>query len=237
MRLGEIELRRGRSAAAPSERLGPAAQHRRLGVVARQRRRPSGTPRPRHPAAPIRSQQLGAHGVQRAEVRQLVARGRRRSSSAAAGSPAIETATARLSRTTGEGARVSSASYSAHDARPVGVVERRRDRVALGDRRLQPVVPEARGPRHPLARSAARPRAIAERSQRRRSCSPSVSGRPSGSTRAAKRDDWNSMSAMSACTSGSRGHAAPTADARAAPPHARRPAARAGRRPRPRSPR
>ena len=33
--------------------------------------------------------------------------------SAPAGSPAIDTATARLSRTTGEGASVSSASYSA----------------------------------------------------------------------------------------------------------------------------
>ena len=90
---------------------------------------------------------------------------------AEAGPVDIATATARLSSTTGDGAEASERLVQQRDARPVGLVGGRRDGMALGDRRLQPVRRPA--PADAVGASEClgdRERAICAQSQRERSC-------------------------------------------------------------------
>ena len=117
---------------------------------------------------------------------------------------AIETATARFSSTTGRGCQPSERLVEHHDPLPVGVLDRRGDRVALGDRRLEPVCAEpATDPTGPAERGAAP--SDRARSQRRRSWSSSSTGSPSGPVRAGNRAAVSSSRARRPCTSGSSG--------------------------------
>ena len=127
-------------------------------------------------------EQVAAHAGQQVVARQrgIVLRARRRAQSPAAGPNAIASATARLSSTTGDGVTSPSASYSADDARPVGLAPRSaraRDR-----RRSRPAGRRGRARRRAPRRAPAPPgrggSAVGPSAQR--SCSSSRIGSPVG---------------------------------------------------------
>ena len=154
---------------AAHTRCGAVEQEGPLAGVARERRRALEL-RARLVEAPELGEQVAAHAGQ-----QVVARERRLSRPARRRAPApprartpSQTATARLSSTTGEGVTCGERCVERGDARPVGVLGRARPRVAGGDRGLQRVRTARAAAACSARSSAARPRRMRSWSQRAR---------------------------------------------------------------------
>ena len=124
--------------------------------------------------------------------------------SAASGPSAIDTATARLRSTMGDGASLPSASYTSTIRSQFVSATDGATAWHSAIAACSPYAPRPRPPAPARAR-AARPRRIAPWSQRIRFCCSSSTGSPSGPMRAGNREAVSSNKASNPCTSDSEG--------------------------------